>query len=101
VIHPVLADILINNLLSNALKHNIKFGKIVITSGINEITFCNSGNPLTTEPSKIFQRFVKNGDSEDSTGLGLAIAHEICKNSQLRLSYSYTDSFHCFTLNVM
>ena len=91
-IHPVLADILINNLLSNALKHNFKSGKIIITSGVNVITFCNSGNPLTNDPSKIFQRFVKNSDSEDSTGLGLAIAHEICKNYHLQLDYSYADS---------
>jgi len=97
-IHPMLADILINNLLSNALKHNFDHGKIFISSGIDEITFSNTGNPLTIDPAKLFKRFVKNNTSDKSTGLGLAIADEICRSGHLRLTYTYSNDLHCFHL---
>lgn len=98
-IHPLLADILINNLLSNALKHNSDHGKIFISSEINKITFSNSGNPLTIDPAKLFKRFVKNNISDKSTGLGLAIADEICKANHLRLNYTYQNHLHKFTIS--
>ena len=98
-IHPLLADILINNLLSNALKHNFNHGKIFISSGINEITFSNTGNPLTIDPAKLFKRFVKYNVSEESTGLGLAIADEICRSNHLKLNYTYLNDFHHFKLS--
>jgi signal transduction histidine kinase len=97
-IHPILADILVNNLLSNALKHNCNHGEIIISSGNNEITISNTGNPLAIDPEKVFKRFVKYSASEESTGLGLAIADEICRSGHLRLSYAYHDHLHCFTL---
>jgi signal transduction histidine kinase len=93
-INPYLAEILINNLLSNALKHNYEGGEIIITSSDRQIIFSNSGNPLTIDPEKLFQRFVKQNTSSDSTGLGLAIASEICKNYNLTLHYSYQNGFH-------
>jgi signal transduction histidine kinase len=96
-IHPMLADILINNLLSNALKHNFNNGKIFISSEINQIIFSNTGNPLTTDPSKLFKRFVKCSNSEESTGLGLANADEICRSNQLLLTYDYINQLHLFT----
>ena len=98
-IHPMLADILINNLLSNALKHNFDHGKIFIASGINEMIFSNTGNPLTIDPTKLYKRFVKNNTSDKSTGLGLAIAAEICKGNHLKLDYNYLNDLHCFTLS--
>ncbi|MCX6238608.1 MAG: HAMP domain-containing sensor histidine kinase [Bacteroidia bacterium] len=98
-IHPMLADILINNLLNNTLKHNFNHGKIIISSGINEITFSNTGKPLTIDPSKLFRRFVKNNNSEESTGLGLAIADEICRANHLRLNYTYLNDLHSFILS--
>ena len=98
-INQMLADILINNLLSNALKHNLNYGKIFISSGINEITFSNSGNPLAIDPTKLFKRFVKYSVQEESTGLGLAIADEICRSNHLQLNYTYLNDLHCFTLS--
>jgi signal transduction histidine kinase len=97
-IHPMLADVLINNLLSNALKHNCIHGEILITSENNKIVFSNTGDPLTIDPENIFKRFVKQGNSASSNGLGLAIADEICKLNQLTLEYAYQNKLHCFVL---
>ena len=98
-INPMLADILINNLLSNALKHNFDQGKIFISSRINEIVFSNTGKPMTFDATKLFKRFVKFNASEESTGLGLAIADEICRSSHLKLNYTYLNDLHSFTLS--
>ena len=97
-IHPMLADILVNNLLSNALNHNFKQGKVEITTGENEIVLSNTGLFQPLDPQKVFRRFVKGSSSLQSNGLGLAIAAEICQASQLVLSYSYVNDCHCFTL---
>ncbi|MDP4210022.1 MAG: HAMP domain-containing sensor histidine kinase [Bacteroidota bacterium] len=98
-INPVLAEILINNLLSNAMKHNAEHGSIRIVAGNDEISVCNPGLPLTIEPSKLFERFVKHKTSGDSTGLGLAIANEICKSFHLTLRYEYRENLHCLILS--
>jgi len=97
-IHPMLADIFINNLLSNAIRHNFIHGEILITSENNKIVFSNTGDPVTIDPKNIFKRFVKQGNSASSNGLGLAIADEICKSNQLRLEYVYQNKLHCFVL---
>lgn len=98
-IHPALAEILIDNLLSNALKHNMNRGKIVIIAGKINIVFENTGTPLTIDPEKIFHRFVKQSHSMASNGMGLAIADEICKSNQLVLEYSFQNQLHRFKLS--
>ncbi|MDP4186184.1 MAG: ATP-binding protein, partial [Bacteroidota bacterium] len=94
IINPMLADILINNLLSNALKHNIKKGEIRISSRDREITIQNTGKAPTIDLTKVFQRFAKQGDSTESTGLGLAIANEICKSYGFTLTYYFKNDLH-------
>ena len=89
-----LAEILVNNLLSNAIKHNIEDGQILIISFPDKLIISNTGKPLTIVPEKLFQRFAKHNAGNDSTGLGLAIASEICIKSDLVLQYNYEDGFH-------
>jgi signal transduction histidine kinase len=99
--HPVvvrmnayLAEILINNLLGNAVKHNVVGGKITITSTESNFCISNTGKPLSIPTEKLFQRFTKQNAGNDSTGLGLAIAFEICNKSGLTLQYNYRDENH-------
>ena len=99
-INPYLAEILINNLLNNALKHNFEGGQIVISASDHKITFSNTGNPLTVNPENLFQRFAKQDAGNESTGLGLAIVSEICKNYKLSLQYDYNDGFHNIILSL-
>jgi len=96
--NPMLAEILINNLLSNALRHNIVKGKIVISSQNQEITISNTGEHTQIDVSRLFHRFAKQVTSSESNGLGLAIANEICKNYHLSLSYSYLNDMHHMTI---
>jgi signal transduction histidine kinase len=89
-----LAEILINNLLGNAVKHNREGGQITITSTNEQFVISNTGSPLSIDPEKLFQRFQKQNTGNDSTGLGLAIASEICSKSGLTLQYRYLDGIH-------
>jgi signal transduction histidine kinase len=99
VLNPLLADILVNNLLSNAVRHNLEKGKITVYSENQEITVSNTGSQTEMDVSRIFRRFAKQSSSSDSNGLGLAIVHEICKNYQLHLSYCYSDEMHHMTIS--
>jgi len=91
-----LAGILINNLLSNAVNHNVNNGLIRITADQNKITICNTGTPNELTGETIFNRFVKGNPK--SYGLGLAIVKQICDTHQLEIHYSKNE-FHCFTIN--
>jgi hypothetical protein len=92
--NSLLADILINNLLSNALRHNIEKGKITVLSENQKITISNTGREAEMDVSRLFRRFAKQTTTSESNGLGLAIAHEICNNYNLELNYHYLNGMH-------
>lgn len=92
--NPYLAEILINNLIGNALKHNLVNGKIRVEGENNRLVFSNTGKTMAVNPENLFKRFVKHATGSDSTGLGLAIASEICRNYNLSLEYTYDNGFH-------
>jgi len=90
-----LAELLINNLLSNAVNHNITGGNIKISVYENELRIFNSGEPNTLTNETVFNRFVK-GNSK-SNGLGLAIVKNICETHNLDIHYLKND-YHCFII---
>ncbi|HLI93724.1 MAG TPA: HAMP domain-containing sensor histidine kinase [Puia sp.] len=92
-INGYLADILLNNLLLNAIRHNKDGGDLSIRLRESSLRISNSGPALSFDPSTIFDRFVK-GAHSGGTGLGLAIVRQICDNYQFDLSYSYVDQRH-------
>jgi signal transduction histidine kinase len=92
-----LAEILINNLLSNAVNHNIIGGTISIFLGERSLKICNTGKGNILTDENIFNRFVR-GDPK-SFGLGLAIAKKICETFDLRIHY-FKDDQHCFLLKL-
>src|SRR5882762_617224 len=74
-----LADILLNNLLINAIRHNRDGGQLDIRLGEDALVISNTGPALLFDPATIFDRFTK-GHHSDGTGLGLAIVKQICDN---------------------
>ncbi len=108
IYHPVsvtmnrnLAEILISNLLTNAIKYNNPEGKIVIEMNEHYLIISNTGEPLKINPEKIFERFLKDNKSE-SLGLGLAIVKKICDFYDLIIEYSYLnrDRMHSFMIQL-
>ena len=98
MMHPALADMLINNLIGNAIKHNINGGRLTIRLTEKRLSIENTGNPLTTSPEDLFQRFRKNNYASDSLGLGLAIVKEICSEYLFQVDYKYADGIHTISV---
>ena len=87
-----LAEILVMNLVKNAIFHNRLIGKVKIELSSTEFTIENTSDEPALQADKIFKRFNKNQNKKGSTGLGLAIVKAIADVSGLRVSYSYTNS---------
>jgi signal transduction histidine kinase len=92
-INHYLADILLNNLLLNAIRHNQEGGELTIRLRETGLRVSNSGPALSFDPTTIFDRFVK-GAHSGGTGLGLAIVRQICDNYHFSLSYTYANQLH-------
>ena len=95
--NPDLADILISNLLSNAIRHNINRGKIFIVLVDNNLIIKNTGNDPACDPGTFFERFRKAKHS-DSLGLGLSIVKKIADLYNFKISYEYKDEYHVLSL---
>ncbi|WPO91378.1 sensor histidine kinase [Chryseobacterium sp. HR92] len=94
-----LADILLSNLLKNAVKYNNEEGTLNIIVENNRITFQNSGTSVPLDKSRIFNRFYKQGSDHTSTGLGLSIIKTIVKQYPgWDINYEYGDQMHYFIL---
>jgi signal transduction histidine kinase len=94
--NKTLIEILISNLLSNAIRYNIEGGELHINLFENILSIQNSGNGEIIQRNKIFERFYKSGDYAGSVGLGLAIVKEICDLYKFDLSYEHVGTFHQF-----
>lgn len=94
IMSPALADILLTNLINNAIRHNYNGGELRLQSGTDHVQVSNTGNPLKSEPERLFERFKKESTGAESLGLGLAIVKQICDNCELRISYQYKEPIH-------
>lgn len=95
----MLVEILVSNLLSNAIRHIPDSGKIEIDlQNSSLLTISNTAKNGPLDQSKIFERFQKSSDESDSTGLGLAIASKICTLYNYHLNYEYTGKMHSFSV---
>jgi len=92
-----LVDILLNNLISNAIRHNYTGGEINITLTEQSLTISNTGENIALHNDDIFKRFHKSSSSEGS-GLGLTISRQICENFGFELNYQFTSPLHTFTI---
>ena len=90
-----LIDILLNNLFSNAIRHNVTGGKLIIILTEDKLVIKNNGQPQTMNTDTIFERFQKSNKSE-GTGLGLAIVKNICSRYKWKICYSMENELHIF-----
>lgn len=95
--HPFLLETLFHNLLSNAIRHSNEQTEIKVTTTKNSVEITNAGlSQLNT--NHIFQRFSSSTNQKVSSGLGLAIAKEICTKYAWQLSYSFNNNSHVFVV---
>jgi signal transduction histidine kinase len=95
-----LMGILLANLLRNAVRHNVPGGWIELHLDADGLTVRNTGAPLEGEPARLFQRFARAGKSEESVGLGLAIAERIAWQLDFAIRYDFEEAGNVHALRV-
>jgi len=97
--HPELIEILLNNVLSNATRHNLPDGIINITLKKTELHVSNTGYSKALDEEKLFKRFYKESVNGEHNGLGLSIVKQICDVTSIRSGYNYKEGRHTFVFN--
>jgi Signal transduction histidine kinase len=92
--NDMLAEVLISNLLSNAVRFNINGGFIKCHIDIMFLIITNSGLAMITNPEDLFKRFHKNSDNPQSVGLGLSIVKEIAESYGMNITYTCINDVH-------
>lgn len=95
--NKVLTEILINNLLLNAIRYSEKGSLVSIELKDNQLIFSNKGNH-ELDTTLLFYRFKKLSAESKGSGLGLAIVKEICYNNGWKIHYKYAEESHIFTI---
>ena len=93
-INPAMADILLTNLLNNAIRHNREGGAMGVRLSSARLLIENTGLPPQVPTEQLFQRFKKSNQSSDSIGLGLAIVQQICDLNHFDIQYRYEEPWH-------
>ena len=94
-----LAEILVANLVQNAIRHNIEEdGYIKIEIDPNQFSISNPGLPPKMPTAALFKRFKRDSTVEESLGLGLSIIKRICEQSDLDVIYDFEKGIHQLTV---
>ena len=97
--NPNLAQVLLTNLLNNAIKYNIADGQIQVEATDHSFSIANTSTSGALNPDYIFERFYKGTQDNQSNGLGLSIVQAILKNyPEFALQYQYQNNLHTFLL---
>ena len=96
-----LADMLLINLIKNAIRHNVDGGGLRITLTEEHLQISNSGPKSEVAADKIFQRVTKTSTSKESIGLGLAIVKKICDINQMLVNYDFKDDMNVMTVKIL
>ena len=94
--NPLLADLLISNLLTNAINHNIQNGLIRVVQTKDKLQIWNTSEALLEHPDRLFLRFYNESSSANSVGLGLSIVQKICDVQSWKVYYTFVKPLHGF-----
>lgn len=91
-----LIEILLNNLLSNAIRHNYQNGELSIELDAEKLTITNTGKG-SFDFDKVLKRFHKS-DGSEGIGLGLTLCKQICDNYGFTFRYKQEGKLHSFSV---
>jgi len=93
-----LADLLVGNLLKNAIVHNLEGGTIVLETRPGSLIIRNDGAPLAFSQEELFTRFVRDTRRSGNFGLGLSLVKKVCENYGFKINYTFDNQRHKFTV---
>jgi Signal transduction histidine kinase len=94
-----LLESLINNLVVNAVRHNIANGEISIIIKPNLLIISNTSSEGMLNKESVFERFHNPSEKIKGNGLGLAIAKAICNLHGWEIEYQYKSERHEFIVS--
>ena len=94
-----LTEVLINNLILNAIRHTSINGSILIRLSQSEFEVSNSGTGKLNG-DLLFKRFSRFSKDNNGSGLGLAIVKEICKSQNWTIDYRFENHNHIFSVKL-
>lgn len=95
--NKVLVEILLTNLIMNAVRHSIPEDTIRITLTPARLEISNTG-AATLDEKLLFRRFGSSSPNTTGTGLGLAIVRQICQLHGWKEQYLFKNNLHIFTV---
>jgi signal transduction histidine kinase len=93
-----LAYVLVVNLIKNAVFHNTENGSVLVTIEQKRLTVANTSSREALDEQRVFKRFHKTSNKQNSTGLGLAIVKAICDLYGFKITYHFNAGQHFFTV---
>jgi signal transduction histidine kinase len=93
-----LADILVSNILSNAIKHNTQPGFIRLNMSDESLIIKNSTILSSVTSKGQFNRYKNRYIPDKSMGLGLAIIKRICRLNNFSLTRMHQAGIHILTI---
>lgn len=92
-----LTEVLINNLIINAIRHTSPGGAIRVALSKSGFEVRNSGGQAL-DTDLLFKRFSRMSADNSGSGLGLSIVQEICKLHGWQVTYSFENREHIFSV---
>lgn len=97
VCNPVLIEILLTNLLINAIRYSKPGSTIQLQLQPHSLLVQNPG-PAALQADQLFKRFASANPEKPGTGLGLAIVKEICLRYGWQAAYDFERGNHRFLI---
>ena len=94
--HKHLAEIVVGNLINNAIRYNIENGELKIELTKTELLISNTSINPALDENNIFVRFYRHTNNMDGNGLGLSIVKEITEFAGYTIRYYFADNMHTF-----
>ena len=96
-LHPLLAEHLVQNLLTNAINHNYDGGWIRIDCNESEMVVTNTFEGMMPR-GDLFEKYAHTYGKKGSTGLGLSIVKAICEKNNIGFSYRASEKLFSLTI---
>lgn len=96
--NKMLVEILLNNLLTNAIRHANSVGLITVNLQPGKLSVSNDGD-TSLKSDQLFKRFSSSSEHSPGTGVGLALVKEICNRYDWNVKYSFINGRHTFSVS--
>lgn len=95
--NKILIEILLNNLITNAIRYTPAGNTIEIVLTDQCLHIANPGT-TSLQQEQVFKRFGSTSSDTPGTGLGLSLVQQICNRYQWRSAYEFANERHVFSV---